>query len=173
MHITYLVAKYCRLRSKIDRVACYQKSCILFLFFLTLNCMLTDLWTEENAVSGSPMKSICIQHTGWILNDKMHSNHDELTMTCSEDWLQAAHTPMIVPSLVAHVTIGGRCWMVDDHVLLFFGLHAVFCFSTKCADRSSVAANTTIRSIFHPRIVHASGHRWCVNGSKWFLLTTM
>ena len=49
----------------------------------------------------------------------MHGNHEELTMTCSEDWLQAACTPMIVPSLAAHVTIGGHCWMGDDHVLLF------------------------------------------------------
>ena len=81
----------------------------------------------------------------------MHSNHEELTMTCSEDWLQAAHTPMIIPCLAAHMTIGGHCWMGDDHVLLFFGLCAVFLFCTNCADRSSVA-NTTIDQFFIPEL---------------------
>ena len=41
--------------------------------------------------------------------------------------------------------------MGDDHMLLFFGLHAVFCFSTNCADRSSVA-NTTIDQFFIPEL---------------------
>jgi len=57
----------------------------------------------------------------------MHSNHKELTMMCSKDWLQAACTPMIIPSLATHMTIGGYCLMVDDHVLLFFW--CACCFS--------------------------------------------
>ena len=57
----------------------------------------------------------------------MHGNHKERTMTCSEDMLQVASTPMIIPSLAAHMTIGGHCWMGDDHMLLFFWF--AFCFS--------------------------------------------